>query len=442
MLVKVNSVMFGISYIDHIRNMGTFDEILRIAQKEFKHGGIESTLKYLKSVPEPRDLSISLLECRCLEESRDHDAAEACYLEILEAHTGMGTPCPLGLLHYLGFIARTRGLAEALSFLDDLITAESEHVSADVFPAVAIGIVWPAPNESRESRLDLAANVFKKGLTRVKGTKRTELIVSLSSFLAFTANQLKLAQLELSAAPSGAIARKWEEILLDFNADLGTIKSMNSIFNRKDVQKKENLVEDVSGVMTLSDHPEAVTDSWLLPSGTSEKIIKSIMDKFRIGRDMYAPSTVLEAVMGDPSKSGLSADGDKEELQDGGIDITNHIYRPDVTKMLKYSPAEDMDRKAEIPPALRNLLALLPDRTLKHANTQYIAEQCVRLLVSITMPPRLFTEEQYDKADKRAKASYELKFVKQVSAPVVAHVVMPKQKGETESAQRVKKEQY
>jgi hypothetical protein len=418
----------------------TFDAIVAETQNRFKAGGFPAALEYLST--QPRELPIQLLQCRCLEDSQNLDAAESMYLEILETHTGMGTACPLGLLHYLGFIARTRSLEDALSFLDDLVLAESEHVTPDVFPAVAVGIVWQSPHLSAEDRLEQAVNVFKRGLGKSKGSKRTELIVSLSSFLAFSGNQLKLAQLELSAGPTHSVARRWEEILLEFNADIDTIKSMNKIFeSKRDGNKSEQLVEDVSGVMTLSDHPESASDSWLIPK--NEKVIKSVMDKFRIGNDMYAPSSVLEAVIGEPEKSGQLDDTDKDELMDGGVDATNHFFRPDVTKMLKYFPAEDMERKAEIPTVLRNLLALLPDRTLKHANTQYIAEQCVRLLVSITMPPRLITEEQYDRADKRARAAYELKYVKQVPTAITttAPVVLTK-KPEEEAAQRVKKEQY
>jgi hypothetical protein len=53
----------------------------------------------------------------------------------------------------------------------------------------------------------------------------------------------------------------------------------------------------------------------------------------------------------------------------------------------------------------------------------------------------MVTEETYANADKRARAAYEMKYVKQVPT-VSAPVVMPKDKQEEEAVSRVKKEQY
>ena len=401
----------------------------------------ESVVAYLQCLKET-DASVKLLEARVMEEKGDVASAEGVYMDILETQTGLGNPYPLGLLHYMGFIARTRSLEESIIFLDDLILAESEHVTPELFPAVALGLVWQSPDLSDASRLQVTCDVFRKGLQRLRGQKKLELVVSFASFLALAANQLKLAQLELSGTSTSSpmVWKKWQEILLEFNSDLSTVKSMQKMFKVGNDTKRDQLVEDVSGVVTLSDHPDAAVESWLL-NNENEKVIKSIMDKFRIGPDMWTPSSVLESVLGEPHRAGLLGEGEEEEIVDGGVEPTNHIYRPDVTQMLKYSPAEDMERKAEIPTVLRNLVALLPERTLKHANTQYMAEQCVRLLVSITMPPRMVTEETYANADKRARAAYEMKYVKQVPQ-VSAPVVMPKDKQEEDASQRVKKEQY
>ena len=419
----------------------TFEAVVGTVRDLYTSQGIKTVVDHLGTLSE-KDLGTRILECRCLEEAGEIESAESTYFDVLETHTGLGIPCPLGLLHYLGFVTRVRGLDDALAFLDDLIMAESEHVTPELFPAIAIGLIWPMSTETRERRLSVASDVFRRGLNRLRGQKRIDLLVAFASFLGLAGNELKLAQLELSSSSgtSATVWKKWEEILLEFNADLSTIKNMHHIF-KKSLGKKEQLVEDVSGVVTLSDHPEAAVDSWLLTGTDSEKIIKVVMEKFRIGRDIWAPSSVLESVLGAPSKCGTFGEGEGEELVDGGIETTNHVYRPDVTQMLKFSPVEDMERKAEIPTVLKNLLALLPERTLKHANTQYIAEQCVRLLVSITMPPKLVTEETYANADKRARAAYELKFVKQVPA-MAPTVAVAKEKPEEDATQRVKKEQY
>ena len=411
-------------------------ESVQTLQSHYAQGGLPSALQYLASMSE-KDLLLQLVERRCLEDNGQLEEAENAYLELLETFSGLGTPCPLGLFHYLSFIHRCRGVSDALSFFDDMYVAESEHITAELYPAVATSIAWNS-DASRDERLERASEIFRKGLARSKGTKRTELLTKFAEFLAFSANELKQAQLELSSAAIAAVWRQWESILIEFNADVATINNMNRIFRTATESKKNQLVEDVSGIVTISDLPDAAVESWLLSSElTGEKVIKSIMDKFRLDA-MFPATSVLEAVLGQPERCGLITDEAEEDLRDGGMDTTNHVFRPDVTKMLKYSPHDEMERKVEIPKTLRNLIALLPARALRHANTQYVAEQCVRLLVSITMPPRAITEDAYANADKRARAIYEQKYVKQM--PVVAAPVLKDKAEEDTSAQRVKEE--
>jgi len=163
----------------------------------------DSVLSFLQSQKEA-DASVKLLECRVLEEKGDLESAEGSYMDILETQTGLGNPYPLGLLHYLAFIARTRSLEESINFLEDLVLAESEHVTPELFPAVALGLVWQSTGLADEARLYLTCDVFRKGLQRLKGQKRLELVVSFASFLALAANQLKLAQLELSGTSTSS----------------------------------------------------------------------------------------------------------------------------------------------------------------------------------------------------------------------------------------------
>ena len=72
-----------------------------------------------------------------------------------------------------------------------------------------------------------------------------------------------------------------------------------------------------------------------------------------------------------------------------------------------------------LPSALKNLISLLPsNHALKCANTQYIADQCIRLLVSVNLPIR--SEELFATVDKRTRAAYEQKYARAVptsSAP-------------------------
>ena len=415
------------------------EEALQTLKLKYSKGGLPAVIETLSTMTD-KDLFLQLLERRCLEDNGQVEEAENAYLELLESFSNLGEPCPLGLFHYLCFVARTRGAGDAISFFDDMYLAESEHITPELYPAVAVSIAWKASTDARDARLETASEIFRRGLARTKGTKRTELVTRFAEFLAFSANELKQAQLELSSAAIAAVWRQWEAVLIEFNADVATINNMNRIFRAATESKKDQLVEDVSGIVTISDHPEAAVESWLLSSElTGEKVVKSIMDKFRLD-SMWPPTAVLESALGAPDKCGQVTDETEEDLRDGGMETTNHVYRPDVTKMLKYSPQDEMERKVEIPKVLRNLIALLPSRPLKHANTQYIAEQCVRLLVSITMPPRAITEDAYANADKRARAMYEQKYVKHMPV-VAAPVLAAKEKAdETASGQRVKEE--
>lgn len=402
-------------------------------------------LEVISSVEE-KDLFLRLVEAKLTEESGNFDAAEALYMDILESFASVGAPCPLGLLHFLGFVGRTRGVDAALSLFEDLYAAESEHVTPEIYSAVAVGIAWKAPGElSKSHRLNSATEVFRKGLMRLKGTRKSQLVIQLADFLALSANELKQAQLELSNAVStnsyDAIWRKWEQVLVEFNADLATIKGMYGM--RKGIISSNNqqLSEDLAGVVSLSDHPEAAGESWLLNTyDENEKVIKTISDKLRID-SLWPQSAVLESVLGMPDKAGTLTEEEEEDLRDGGMEPTNHVYRPDVTKMIKFVPQDEMDRKVDVAQVVKNFIALLPTRHLRHANAQYIAEQCVRLMVSITLPPRVITEETYANVDKRTKASYEQKYVRHIQVSAAPVLATKEKEKEEETAQKVKKEE-
>jgi len=415
----------------------------RFAQKDFQ-GAIEA----IASVEE-KDLFLRLVEARLAEETQELDKAESLYMDILESFSSVGAPCPLGLLHYLGFVARSRGGVEAaLSLFDDLYLAESEHVTPELYPAIATAIAWNAPGDvSKTERLNRASDVFRKGLLRLKGSRKAQLVVHLAEFLALSANELKQAQLELSNSisftKSDSVWRKWEQILVEFNADLATIKGMHAMRTglTRTSKHSEQLVEDLGGIVTLSDQPDEAPDSWLLNTfDENEKVIKTISDKLRID-SIWPESSVLETVLGMPEKAGVVTEEEEEDLRDGGTEPTNHVYRPDVTKMLRFVPQDEMDRKVEVPQVVKNFITLLPSRNLRHANAQYIAEQCVRLLVSVTLPPRAVTEETYANVDKRTKTSYEQKYVRHIPVAVAPVLATKEKEKEEESAQKVKKEE-
>jgi hypothetical protein len=90
-------------------------------------------------------------------------------------------------------------MEESLAFFDDLILSESEHITREIFPAVAIGIVWYTPSEAIDQavRLEIAADIFRKGLASLKGTggvlkkQRIEMMTGFANFVAYCGNELK-----------------------------------------------------------------------------------------------------------------------------------------------------------------------------------------------------------------------------------------------------------
>lgn len=417
----------------------TVEESYFRAQAQFKKSGSKSALKTINGI-EKKDLFVRLLEAKLAEESGNLETVEDTFLDLLDSMTSLNVSCPLGLFHYLAFVSRTRGLSECLSLLEDLRDAESEHITPDLYTAVATGIVWSSRELSRDQRLESATSVFRSGLARpMKTSKRSEILIAFADLLAFSGNELKRAELELSCAGNDEkrkIWTKWEEILMEFNADLETIKGLTRM--RESKPTEPGMVEDASGVMTISDHPtKPAVESWLLsiPTGNT---INSIYQKFKI--DSIVPeSVVLEQVMGLPvHKAGLLTDPSEEDLRDGGDEETNHVFRPDVTKMLRYYPQDDL--RADVPAVLKNLAGLLPSRKLKHANAQYIADQCIRMMVSINLPSRVITEDTYNNVDRRTKMAYDLKYIRQLPQMMAAPTVAVKEKSDIETA-KVKKEE-
>jgi hypothetical protein len=384
----------------------------------------------------PTDMFLRLVLSRTLEESGDLDSAEASYFELLENFSSVGRPCPLGLYHYLGFVARTRGPTDALALFDDMLMAESEHVTPDLFPAVAVGIGW-----KYLQNIETVLGLFRKGIAYSKSTdskkSTTSLVIELAEFLAFTANELKLAEFELAKhvalSPVSSLFSCWEKILVEFNADLKTLKAMHRMKSVND-PNAQDLVEDATtGIVTLSDFPPPKAQSIIvnlsqnaknIPTPTPIPInasIQTLTEKI-FSSNLAPSSSVLETFLG-PNLAMAEA----VDLHDGGDGPTNHVYRPDITKMLKFSPWDVVDRSGEVVPIPRqitNLNSMLPTNIpLKCANNQYIADQCIRLLVSISLPSRHVAEEMYANVDKRTRVALETREGRArppVAAPTVA----------------------
>lgn len=421
----------------------------------YKSGNPETALSMLfRGECDSSTLIARLIGCRYLENLGRIEDAENAYSDILESFTQLSIPCPLGLFHYLLFIARNRSVEESLSFFNDLFFSESDHLTYELYGSIAIEVAWKMSIGSSAERLERSVEIFRKGLSRVSGTsKRSDMIVSLANFLAFAANKLKLAELELSrylsseagtSKSASGVWETWEKILLEFNSDLDTIKAMykmkETVSGKKLTEDRQGVEDAVTGIVTLSDFPQQTVESWLLQlaENSSGPAIHTLMQKLTIGNELVPDSAVLESVLG--TRELITEE--QEEIRDGGSEPTNHVYRPDTSKMLKYNPHDFAEKRVDVaglPSALKNLIALLPsNHALKCANTQYIADQCIRLLVSVNLPIR--SEELLTTVDKRTRAAYEQKYARATPAKVAA-VAAPAVLIAKEPATKVKKEE-
>lgn len=381
------------------------------ASEKYRSGDLEGALTILSE--DRSSLFVRLVECSFLEELGKIDTVEEKYMEMFEFFSSQSEACPLGLLKYLEFIARTRSVEDSLSFFDDMCLAESEHVTPELFPAVALRVSWQGP-----STLVRTMNVFEKGIGSSK--RKEDLVCAYSDFLAMHGNELKLAEFEVSKFLSKKSAikiwKKWEQILIEFNVNAKAVRAMSKL--DKQIDLFEHLDEEMDEAILLEETPQI--ESYLLNSvGEHDALVaESIMGKFTLQN--HAPSSnIIELVLGLPKIGQLTVS--TLDLRDGGIGDNNHVFRPDVTKMIRYRPLE-FDNEGEIPVSLLNLANLLPSTPLGHANAQYMADQCVKLLLSIAMPPRLIPDETYANVDKRTKQAIDSRTVK----PAVVTIMLKK----------------
>lgn len=433
--------------------MKSFDNF-RVSSDLWKNGKKTESLEVLKNLDlfNEKDVFLRLVLCRALEELNEMATAENFYIDLLQTMSDLSIACPLGLLHYLAFIARTRSASESLQTFEDLVLSESEHVTWDLFPAVAIAVAWHAnPTSSSEDRVNSAVGVFRKGFNRLKGSKASELSAIFADFLAFSANSLRRAELELAGAVSDVVIGKqqlllrpiwvkWEEILNEFCLNLKTIYSLNKL--KKNVLNEKNNIptnDDSSspnGTVPVVQQSMENIESWLISAKPS---IVVLSQKFRIG-SIVPETAVLETCLGNRSST-----IEESDTRDGGDEPTNHVFRPDVTRMVRFNPQEDVSRKVEIPKCIKNFMSLLPNKPLKTANVQYIADSCMRLLVSITLPPKTFTEEVYANVDRRTRTAIEQKLVLRADrialAQATAPAIVPEKAPKEEETLKVKKEE-
>jgi hypothetical protein len=401
------------------------------ASELYRCGNVSEALATLQCAS-GTDLFSRLILARSLEDSRDLDSAEAVYTDLLESFSSVAVPCPLGLLHYLGFISRTRSPAEALTLFDDLHSAESEHVTWDLYTPVALAVAWHG--NPGEDRGDAVMKIFRLGIDKYKGERKIELILNFVEFLSTNSNNLKAAEFELSTATGlktpKRIWEKWELILFEFNLEISILNKLKDKIQNENLKTKSGnefiFTEDLSAV-TENRETRKTVESYFL---NSQNDFNQFISKFSINQ-IIPESAVLEKFLpdtGTPAAPGhADEDGDDFGQTDEELFV---VYRPDLTKLMKFNP---FDKFEIFPKPLHNLLTLLPPKPLRSFNNSYLAEACMRLLVSVQLPPLTVANElTYNMVDRKVREAV----ARQTMKPELA--IQPKR---PEEDGRVKKEE-
>jgi hypothetical protein len=386
----------------------------------------------------PVNLVKSIYVAYDYEQGGNIPASEKIYTTSLDEFSKLRKPAPLLLIHYLDFVRRNQGTQEAIFTFEDLITAESDHISPDVKEYVYLTLQW---FYSRNMR-DRSVQKLTRSLHECRGKPRTDMVSSVSDFLAFSQGDMvssvqeiaRLLQTHRNAYKLAHLWDVWDQIILEFGCSLSaTLHQIKRYFDlsksKKHLDPASMREEDIIALLESKRYGKRVL-SWLVVTPAPARI----SHRLRVcGR---RPSSSLLEQFLDPSKF-------KEDSRDGGEGETNHIYRPDVSKMTKFVPSDDVNRKIEVPKLLRSFIACLPIKQPRSVNISTLAESCLRLLVSISLP-RSVTDDMLVNVDKRARLAIdqqkkrELRF--EAGSSLVKHIQESKTKEEAFESAPVKQE--
>lgn len=345
----------------------------------------------------------TLWECYAAEQRGELEIAELMYVKLLYQHSKARKSDGIILIHYLDYIRRMRGLDEAVATLQDLQLAESDQITTDVRLYSVSALKWShtGSQSSRSQACEELSDICRSS----KGKSSADCSFSVADFLAFSCGNPRSAILETSrlvmnrkiSSRNQIVWEMWNTICNEFGGSISAnTNKLRTYMSRlaptptaSDAYFKD---EAVLFGAELDEHNEI---SWLDMKPSAYQL----SEKYQFCEKK--PESALLEYLVDPS---LIIDDER----DGGDSSTNHIYRPDVTKMMRFVPAEDVNRKVEIPRVLRSFAACLPHRGPKGVNATTLAESSLRLLVSISLP-RPVSEEMLANVDRRTRLAVDQK---------------------------------
>lgn len=385
----------------------------------------------------------ALWDCYAAEQCGDHDTAESIYVRLLDQHSKARKSDGIILIHYVDYIRRARGLAEALATLQDLQLAESDQITIDVKLYSCTALKWShtSSQSSRCQSYDELSDICRLS----KGKSSGDCSFCAADFIAFSASNPRSAIKETSrlilnrkvSTRHRKVWEMWDTICNEFGCSVSaSATKLRTLMHRLESGSiaSESFFKDESALLATELDVDLEL-SWL----DMKPSAYHLTTKYEVS-EIKPDSSLLEYLI-DPS---LIIDDER----DGGDSSTNHIYRPDVTKMMRFVPAEDVQRKVEIPRVVRSFAACLPHRGPKGVNATTLAESSLRLLVSISLP-RPVSDEMLANVDRRTRLAVEQKRrhaaearISGAALPVAtaSKIAIPTKEEQPEDAPQVKRE--
>ena len=349
----------------------------------------------LSSLSESGPQLATLWEAYELEAKGSLESTESVYAAFLDECSRHRLSCPIVLIHFLGFVRRTHGLAAAHEVFTDLLDAESDHITPEVQAFVRICLGWVYASD------DDAANHVETTLKPTLAPRTAvDITVSDADFIAFSSANFRHGIKHLSRAmyQRPKICRfscfweSWETLLQESGCDIVSAVYSNRMtlkLSQKSTAQPLSAPSDFIAAVQVDPELTDVDLSWFSALTTASKASA----RFKVG-SIRPQSSLLDNYI-DPNISLI-------DDQDGGDGPLNHILRPDVTKMIRFIPSEDVQRRVEVPKVIRSFMTYLPTRGPKSLNPTTLAEGSLRLLVSVGLP-RSMTEEMLANVDRRSR---------------------------------------
>ena len=342
-----------------------------------------------------------LWQCYLEESNGETATVERCFTQLLDLQSKSRVSDGLVLIHYLDFVRRSKGLDEALALFADLVASESDQVTPDVHLYVASCLQW-AFSDVKNARIKSSTDTLHV-CHSARGKFLTDSTMFAAEFIAFSVGDYRLAVKEAarlllnrkSTARHQTLWDLWERISGEFGFSVSAKSRKNKARNLKDDIHSENNNDVYNEGSLAVDEQDSLgpEKSWLDLKPSAFKLSQN----FEFSGSQ--PDSALLEHFIDPQQN-------LDDERDGGNGNTNHIFRPDVTRMMRFVPAEDVQRKIDIPRVVRSFMSCLPPRGPRGVNANTLAESSLRLLVSISLPKPV-TDEMIYNVDRRTRLAVE-----------------------------------